>query len=93
MKATLTAILVSLALVAPVAQAAGSKTITTTEQVREFQKKNGLAVDGKVGPQTLKAMAAQGIKYKPATAAPKPQAKTQPKGTGKPALMITPAAK
>lgn len=79
---------------APVqAQPAESKTLTTVEQVREFQKKNGLAADGKVGPQTRKAMAAAGYTYAPAKPPAKAPAKTTPKGTGKPALMIKPATK
>ena len=63
-------------------QATGNFREVTRTAVEEFQRRNGLAVDGKVGPETLKKLLSDSVKPA-ATATPKPTVKATPKPTAK----------
>ena len=70
-------------------QATGNYREITRTAVEEFQRRNGLSVDGKVGPETLKKLLSDSVTAA-ATATPKPTAKATPKATAKRTAKTTP---
>ena len=70
-------------------QATGNFREVTRKAVEEFQRCNGLTVDGKMGPETLKKLLSDVAKAA-ATATPKPTVKATPKITPKKTAKATP---
>lgn len=56
------------------------KVIKTKDDVKAFQKSNGLTPDGVVGPKTRALMEKKGFKYEPAVAPKKADKKADKKG-------------
>ena len=63
-------------------QITGNYKDATAAAVKEFQSRNGLAADGKAGPETLKKLLSGSVNAA-ATATPRPTVKATPKPTAK----------
>lgn len=64
----------------PVVAAETQKVIKTKDDVKAFQKSNGLTPDGVVGPKTRALMEEKGFKYEPTVAPKKADKKADKKG-------------